>query len=1417
MSQSKRMILNKDARLLLSRTPDGSQKAEWIITGLTGNSPDSQGGSSICYDAKQGTKRGRLKEFYPGDVSINGRDWMYHFERTRDNQLRPIGPAMSRRFEAMCAEFAGAYYMLEQAKADDPRKQVLNNYMPAYEILYGFCEDGTRGTIYIWTPDDRQGETFEQYLSEVRANPGKLPEHKLYNILTTLITLTGCVRILHEADLLHLDIKPSNFLVLYDGSYNINPHGISIFDVNTLHSIYSSYPKIAGTPGYRAPEVEEGDACLASDLYSIGAMLYHAIIVSEDYPGLYEPGLYGDLDKIVADSKLIQASESNSNVYLRDRLATILKKTLAPRPDDRYECCEELIEDLQIAESFLKKQTVLDSQIQEDINPTAVIQELLFRHPLYRTVAGDDANINVLVLGTGTYGQQFLDYCLQAGQMINHRLRISAYSADPELDRRVYLDARPALSKFVNVNGSMKGKDAVSYGDLTFRSIPESGAFPRKRPQQLRSVLARVLSEAPDAEPYNYVFVSLGDDDLNREVACALREICPGSACDIHYVLQRREETEDCGANPVFINRSITTRAIDPDLDRMGFNTHLSWKSSLNVDVRKQREKYRNKYNQASSLAYALSIPSKLASVGIYDTDPVIAAREFQKKIVDHRRGEAKELFYRLVALEHRRWVLEKVTNGWRGLETAAGKPDYAALARRGLTKDNAARRHPCLVFSTEKTPLSNFTPAQWDRPGPHDHLLDELDRMSVELHRSFLTLAQSFLRSQPMKKLDLDAIRGKLTGAPEQVIEEFERYQLCIKNVLEGNRNYTDQFQTYCDHFEQSLQALDPGLKKEITSRIALISKSLKPVIESNLRKDYKLLDEILVMKIPFILTYQVQPYMAMAFEDGRLENGKNSVVFANVASATVINPQKITYLYHYDRNSSLPLLARKVSSVLNYFSRRNMRCQVAFQIAFAPEILPSQQEAVRKAFTGMVERKLIDSAKFHACQDADQAVEALMNELSGKRIDLFDCSVPLFSSPRDNLLLLEYVTRKYPNFEFDWKRKQFLGTVDCSYLRYIDDKSFVRIDEMFALMNAQDRKHYFPEFAEVYQNLWNVYTGKAYLTGPYAFTNGVNNWNRLCNQLEDITRANDQVFRLTYPVDEHLPVRTWEMYLPDYMYRTLEGIVARFREIGLILEQSRLTSRGSDTCHLYIQSDHNITDLLHAVISALYDHADLSELIVDSYPYREKDRTMVQAVNIRCDRLTVNRLTLDSAFTHKLLCALSDLHLINQFVTLDSSDEKHPVVSFRFTSPRMKKLLTTAGEILEVYTYYDIKRQGYFDDIATSFEFRWESGDITNELDCVLIKGFRSIIIECKSKRELDQDYYYKLWSIAEQFGLGTIKVLIANTYDTSATTVAENSLNRTRGRQLGIITISDPKEIQNIGATLRSIMEGTYPGVK
>ena len=1053
-----------------------------------------------------------------------------------------------------------------------------------------------------------------------------------------------------------------------------------------------------------------------------------------------------------------------------------------------------------------------------------MIQELLFRYPLYKTVPSDAEAIRVLILGSGTYGQRFLDQCLQSGQMINHRLQITACSHDPATDRRLYLTDRPLMTRFVNVDGSMSANRALSYGDLDFCPIPGGGEFVPGKTEQNTHLLRAILEGCPESGQYHYIFIALGDDRLNREIAACLTgklDVHPGKSV-VSYVLQAGDEPSNESAVAVMVNRSLSAAGIFPDLDRMGFNTHLCWCDSLNLDIHEARQKYlRDKYDRSSSQNYVLSIRSKLASVGIFETDHVRAAELFQKRIIDRKDDAAKEQYSQLVALEHRRWVLEKVVAGWQGLTTLGGKPDYASLAARGLTKDSAQKRHPCLVFSTMQTPLNSFTQAQWDTPGVHDAQLDELDRMSVDLHRAFLALAKTFLQSQPLKNLNLDAIRADLAGAPETVTREFERYQLCLKNILEGNENYSRSLRGYEDDLKKALDAAAPGVKEKVEPKLGSIRKTITCVIESNLRRDYKRLDDKLVGKIPFILTYQAQPYMAMAFDDGRFENGKNSAVFNSVASATMINPYKIAYLYYFDEHSRTELLLRKADSVLTYFSRRNMYCKAVFLIAFAPGVSLQTVETLKAGFGSLQSRTRLEGVKFHTPETEEKAQSWFASELKTRRVDLYDCSVPVFPSSRREKNFLTRFTKKIPNFEFDWKRREFLDTDRCSYLNYIDENAFIRIDDMFALMNAGDNKYYYPEFADVYRALWRVYTGEAYLSGSYCFTNGVANWIRLCNNLEEFTKVNDVVCTISYPVGERVSQTPLEYFLPDTVYAPMSRILEQFKRLGVIRASSGIYSSSSDLCRLVIHAEHNVEPAFARLIDLVYDQGDVPGLRVESSTFRAKDpeKTLTQEIRVVRDNLTVKNLALDSKFSLLVLEALSKLRMINQFRYIPRENvprdkDLRPTVSFRFPSMRMKKLLTTAGEILEVYTYYEVKRQGYFDDIACSYEFRWESGDITNELDCVLTKGFQSVIVECKSRKDLSQDHYYKLWAIAEQFGIGTKKVLIANTYDPSnPVLVTENEHNRARGRQLGIITISDPDEIRNIGATLRAIVEGTY----
>ena len=412
MQNTQRVYLERGQMIALSTRSDGSTPEQYRIQSVIG-----EGGSTVCYEAvrMRDGQIGKLKEFYPIDAVNGNQRWYFSLERLANGQLIPCGGTV-RKFGEMCEDYLKTYSLLNKIIAENPNNQVLKNFIQIGEPLYGLIEaenknsgflsklmgkradmpSADRATVYIWS-SGISGRGFDEYLSEVRRNPTRNTDYRLHDILATAITLTDCVKSLHTAGLLHLDIKPENFLVPYDSESDLNTGSISMFDVNTLYSVFSDAPRTSGTEGYRAPEVFKGKADNRSDIYSIGAMLFYAIVISDDIPdGLYRDSYYGEIDQLVKNSKLLVGSEAITDVLLMSRLANILKKCLAKNPKNRYESCGRLKEDLERAEIRAKqysvsskvlgrnkKLAIVDIDTHGLTDPVIVMQKLLHDHPLY--------------------------------------------------------------------------------------------------------------------------------------------------------------------------------------------------------------------------------------------------------------------------------------------------------------------------------------------------------------------------------------------------------------------------------------------------------------------------------------------------------------------------------------------------------------------------------------------------------------------------------------------------------------------------------------------------------------------------------------------------------------------------------------------------------------------------------------------------------------------------------------------------------------------------------------------------------------------------------------------------------------------------------------------------------------------------
>lgn len=942
---------------------------------------------------------------------------------------------------------------------------------------------------------------------------------------------------------------------------------------------------------------------------------------------------------------------------------------------------------------------------------TLVAQNLLYHRPLYEYIGSSETGMNVLVLGWSRFSEAFVDQCLQAGQMDRHRLSISVRAAKSADIKTAYLSARPALCDFVNVNGSLDGTGLEAYAVLNFEELDENRLD--------EDLLVDILSDAPD-EKYHYFLVSFERDDRNRNTAQILQEavdiLMPSEIRTIHYISHDDQEVPD-GLIAVRTNALGHATDIDPELERMAYNAHMVWSDSINGNARKELERFRaDSYNYQSSVALALSVKYKLADLGIRDVDKHAAAQQFYDLI---HSGNHNDTVNRVIALEHRRWVLDRVCQGWTAPKPEERLKFYDSCAEMQSNRDNVRHIHPCIVRSRADAPLSrgDFVTgrAAWDvKNEDRENDLDDLDRMSLELHRRLLAHANAYRKSNPMEKGEIDAIRRKLysCGCADSVVREWERFAFCIKNILDGNVAFSKKYRQYREQFASKL-FLEMADQIYVEQRLDQIDRKIWCVTESNLYRNYKKNDEVLVKKIPFILTYSIHLSMATGFRITSTLNMLNDSLFANVASATVVKPECITYLLRLDDHTRPEIVSRTIRKVYQYMSVKGIHCQLVFLITGLRQKHEKRYGQWRQCFDSLKNSGCIFDYKMQLT-DTDQAsVSFWSQELSKRRIDIFDGTANLFQSMQANGAFLKSIQYRYPYFEFDRRSKSFRHNEDCRFLSYIEDRTYLGIEEMFSLAGGEDMEFNYPVLGNEYRKLWNIYTGQNRGNPAYRkknIRNCIKNWNTMCDLLED--------FDIRYP---------------------------NSAAISLL---------------------------------KLKNHFQLSEKW-RNVQYRWND-------------------------IMSILKELAGELGGKQYLIPERTDGE--MSGFRYSHPDIKQVLTKAGEILEICAYFAICETGWFDEVACGYRFHWEGDRVNNELDLVLTRGFQSVIVEAKARTRLDQDMFFKLTSLADMFGIGTHKVLLT----TADAEYGDNEMQMERGKMMGITTISDIGDIQNIADTLLELLD-------
>jgi diguanylate cyclase (GGDEF)-like protein len=147
---------------------------------------------------------------------------------------------------------------------------------PALVRIHQVTDDRPRCVIMEYV----HGRTLKRWLGEVA---GQSPAERLRPALRLLRGVLGGLEALHDAGIVHGDVKPENILVPWDPAGEDDV--VRIVDIRVLNE------RTAGTPYYLAPEQldEPPDESKASDLFSAGLVLAEAILGEPAVPRVGGP------------------------------------------------------------------------------------------------------------------------------------------------------------------------------------------------------------------------------------------------------------------------------------------------------------------------------------------------------------------------------------------------------------------------------------------------------------------------------------------------------------------------------------------------------------------------------------------------------------------------------------------------------------------------------------------------------------------------------------------------------------------------------------------------------------------------------------------------------------------------------------------------------------------------------------------------------------------------------------------------------------------------------------------------------------------------------------------------------------------------------------------------------------------------
>lgn len=993
------------------------------------------------------------------------------------------------------------------------------------------------------------------------------------------------------------------------------------------------------------------------------------------------------------------------------------------------------------------------------------IYDLLYEKPIcnYAENIGKKKQSNVLILGTGWTGNEAFKAAFWAGQALDTELNITAASQNATAYKEQILSTKagaymPALKKFV---------EQKHYANLKFIDLDVEEGLGAAGLAPLDFAVNR----------YNYIIISLGDAEHNwlaaselitqigatqsekessmsRVLVNVFNEFSDSIAEDEQMMLV--EHGEENGIEVHFFgNESVT----GTELERIARNINFSYGMKYNQRINKKKsdEQFEvsrmaefveapmdyevgdvnvaanfigAKYVADSSFASAVHIPVKLAMCK--DSEP----KKDPLNILTEAIRKKNKLYWKLVALEHRRWNAYTVMRGFRA---PTHQEEETLLFQGGNTHQDKQRLlHMCLCDCGEKSSLGNEFDHQYalwlKKKCPADDP-SELDRASLRAHQ---------LTEKLSEQIDSDAILRLIVGNNI----EYSNLRCSILKLVNDEDNSLVLYQKSLEVAKEYAE----NISEDEVHQINEVDKMLSAVKIRNARMDFFSLDEQLVEMLPFALWYGNKYRTVITISDGM------STTTHDVIIPTLFCAQNAVFI-------GKAISSRKYQQAIStYFESRGGNTTPQFVVLSSMD-MDTVYECLEEQIEKYGYHDLLINCVPNNGYDAVLAVGRLIEKYSGtiNAVQYLPKKGIISFSADKNI----GVGLDNKNFSLSEYIQLMGGRVVNEYAKLYDTREYESLMDLFKKYCQPTRYKKGDGKTQGSFNTWSVVTNFFARSAKDTNYEDKIKKNLECDVLQYTGTFSENVFRNSMIGDTLNQLQVYHIIQGYNECISDKAVTVNFKyvnpEIAVLLQQFEQD---------IIREEDTYKSLKFIPMNG---GLKVSNRYVQQAPILEAGETN--------DHRKVK------------LKFLQDLSKRGYIINLIIDDNKD-TVSFIFRDDSTMHLMKTQGLIFELVVYYLMRESGRFDDVETGVKIAWNAEDIPqeqklleeldmgsfgdfgysnyvrargevikraiiqdgqsvkNEIDIIALKGMNATMVSCKTSDSDNMQWIYEIKAVSDHF---------------------------------------------------------------